>query len=396
MLAVPRSSALLLLAALLVPTLAAAGPPADALALLERWLDAQNRGDFAAYQQLYATSFEGIRRSGARVTKLDRAGWLKDRERMFQKKMTVTAADRNVEAYGSGHRVTFTQTWSSGSYKDTGTKELILLEEGGELRIFREELLESVKDLGIKGQALLVWDAGKPEATAEALDAAERVASLLATVVDFPSGFPTRLEGGVDGVAADEAVVALGVCTPREAAVVIDLFRRLGPRVSLRETTWRPRAKESSCPSFYKDSDSAGRGWSWPGTSASAGVAGGNLTVVALRREDAELGDFAREYQENLFVAVLAGKDGVVRKAAAFKGGSDFAQLEGIERLGASVIANERYVDAPCDGTDRHRYAVITHSLRFALKDGDIEKKVMTREVVERGRCGDDEMKFYR
>src|SRR5688500_2978846 len=113
-------------------------------------------------------------------------------------------------------------------------------------------MLESLKDLGIKGSALLVWDAGKASETADSLDAAERVAAVLATVVEFPSGFPTRLEGGVNGVAPDEAVVALGVCTPAEAAAMIDLFRQLGPRVSVRETTWKPRAaKGTSCPVFY-------------------------------------------------------------------------------------------------------------------------------------------------
>src|SRR5438105_2725239 len=55
----------------------------EALALVERWQAAQNKGDFAAYQALYATAFRGVRRSGARVSEFDRAGWLADRERMF-------------------------------------------------------------------------------------------------------------------------------------------------------------------------------------------------------------------------------------------------------------------------------------------------------------------------
>jgi hypothetical protein len=35
-----------------------------ARAVLERWLKAQNEGDFAAYEALYATRFTDIRRSG--------------------------------------------------------------------------------------------------------------------------------------------------------------------------------------------------------------------------------------------------------------------------------------------------------------------------------------------
>lgn len=372
------------IAILVAVSLAASSVRAGALdphALVDRWLDAQNRGDFEGYTRLYAAGFVGVRRSGARATRLDRAGWIKDRERMFRSKMTVIATDRKVEPLGEGFRVTLTQTWASGRYKDVGTKELVLVPEEGELRIEREEMLESRLDLGIKNGALVVWDAGSPAETAAALDAAERLAKVLSTVVDFPSGFPTRLEGGVDGVKQGEAVVALGVCSPAEANAVVELFRRLGPRTSVRETAWKPRTKEkeSSCPVF-----SAGDGWSWPGTWASAPAGGDTLTVVALRREDA---DRAREYRENLFVAVLVGKEGAVARVAAFKGEGDFADLEGLERSGAAVLAREKFVDAPCNGTDRHKYQVMTRTLRIEVKEGDIGKREIGRTVVARGRC---------
>jgi hypothetical protein len=262
--------------------------------------------------------------------------------------------------------VTFTQTWASGKYKDVGTKELIILDEDGELRIFREEMLESVKDLGVRGPVLLVWDAGTPAATAGSLDAAERAAAVLATVVEFPSGFPTRLEGGVNGVGADEAVVALGVCTPAQAAAVIDLFRQLGPRVSVRETTWKPRTKGTSCPVFW-------RGWTWPGTAASTTVGGDTLTVAALRRDD------PGRRGENFFVGALRGKDGVVRRIAAFKGGSDLADLEAIEKQGASVLAREKFDGQACEE--------VVQTLRLEVKDREIEKRVGEREVSQREPC---------
>jgi hypothetical protein len=200
----------------------------------------------------------------------------------------------------------------------------------------------------------------------------------------------------VDGIAPKEAVVVLGVCTPLEAATVIDLFKQLGSKVTVRETSWKPKGQGTSCPAFYRDPESAGRGWSWPGTVASAPQRGGDtLKVVALRREDAELGDFAREYQENLFLAVVADPGGAIRRSAAFKGTSDFAELRSIERRGAAVVASERFVDHPCDGTDKHRYKVIVQGLRFELKDGDIEKNLDDREVAERGRCSDAEKQLY-
>src|SRR5262245_24156399 len=74
-------------------------PPPEATAeqkaavdtFLAAWVKTQTDGDFAAYSALYADRFRGIRRSGPRTVKLDRAGWMKDRERMFKKKMLVKA-----------------------------------------------------------------------------------------------------------------------------------------------------------------------------------------------------------------------------------------------------------------------------------------------------------------
>src|SRR3954452_8030704 len=64
--------------------------------VLERWVQAQNRGDFAAYQALYAPGFSGVRRSGDKAVELDRAGWMRDRARMFKKKMRVRVDDLGV------------------------------------------------------------------------------------------------------------------------------------------------------------------------------------------------------------------------------------------------------------------------------------------------------------
>src|SRR5687768_16879105 len=54
----------------------------DVRKLLADWLAAQNGGDFAAYSKLYDARFQGVRRSGKKTVKLDRAGWIADRERM--------------------------------------------------------------------------------------------------------------------------------------------------------------------------------------------------------------------------------------------------------------------------------------------------------------------------
>ncbi len=114
-------------------------------ALLDAWLAAQNRGDFAAYEKLYAHKLTGVRRSGPRTVSLDRAGWMRDRQRMFQKPMKVTASEIRIVGTPASARVTFTQEWESGSYHDRGPKQLVVVREEGAARIAREEMLSSEK-----------------------------------------------------------------------------------------------------------------------------------------------------------------------------------------------------------------------------------------------------------
>jgi ketosteroid isomerase-like protein len=115
----------------------------EARTLVADWLAAQNRGDFATYEKLYARKLTGVRRSGPRTVQLDRAGWMRDRQRMFQKPMKVAAEDVRIAATPASARVTFTQDWQSGSYHDRGPKQLVIVREDGAPRIAREEMLAS-------------------------------------------------------------------------------------------------------------------------------------------------------------------------------------------------------------------------------------------------------------
>jgi hypothetical protein len=117
----------------------------EARTLVDAWLAAQNQGDFAAYEKLYAAKLTGVRRSGARTVSLDRAGWMKDRQRMFLKPMKVSASDVKVAGTPASARVTFVQEWESGSYHDRGPKQLVVVREAGAARIAREEMLASEK-----------------------------------------------------------------------------------------------------------------------------------------------------------------------------------------------------------------------------------------------------------
>ena len=108
-------------------------------AFLDRWLKAQNQGDFAAYSALYAPAFAGVRRSGTSVKTFDRDGWLADRKRMFGEKMIVRADNPVVKPDGDRIAIDFEQTWESGSYADKGPKRIVLA--GG--LVVSEEMLAS-------------------------------------------------------------------------------------------------------------------------------------------------------------------------------------------------------------------------------------------------------------
>jgi hypothetical protein len=123
-------------------------PESEVRSLVDAWLGAQNSGNFAAYQQIYATRFAGIKRAGQRVRSFDRVGWFKDRERMFQRPMQGNVMSVAIEAMvivGSQAtaRIQFVQSFERGTFKDRGRKEMVLVREGGVLRIAREEMLVS-------------------------------------------------------------------------------------------------------------------------------------------------------------------------------------------------------------------------------------------------------------
>jgi hypothetical protein len=122
---------------------------ADLLALLARWTEAQNHGDFAGYEKFYASKFLGIKRAGDKTTSYARESWLSDRKRMFAKPMKVEAIDPKVQAAAESAAITFTQRWSSGTFADVGPKQLLIVRDPEGLRIAHEEMLRS--DLQVRG-----------------------------------------------------------------------------------------------------------------------------------------------------------------------------------------------------------------------------------------------------
>jgi len=111
-------------------------------AFVAKWADHQNRGDYPGYEAVYSADFKGIKRAGKNEKSFDRAAWMKDRARMFKKRMRVEVADIEVKKRGPETQLTFTQTWESGSYKDRGLKRLTVTNAGG-FAIVGEEMLTS-------------------------------------------------------------------------------------------------------------------------------------------------------------------------------------------------------------------------------------------------------------
>lgn len=132
---------------------------AEIRAFIDRWLATQNDGRFQDYQSLYATRMTGIRRTGAITKYMNNAGWMVDRGKMFQKKMVVEITDLKVlSATSAFAMVEFVQTFSTGTFRDVGPKQIIVVRENGVLKVSREEMLSS--DVGSQHRSplkLLDW-----------------------------------------------------------------------------------------------------------------------------------------------------------------------------------------------------------------------------------------------
>ncbi|RII29599.1 MAG: hypothetical protein CXR30_12000 [Geobacter sp.] len=113
-------------------------------AFMGDWAEAQNTGSYFKYTSMYSKNFVGIRRSGSTSQEFDYDAWLKDRKRMFKKKMRVSSnGPFEIILSGATATVKFEQIWESGTYKDKGDKLISLALENGMLKITREEMLFS-------------------------------------------------------------------------------------------------------------------------------------------------------------------------------------------------------------------------------------------------------------
>jgi hypothetical protein len=120
--------------------------PREAIrATIDHWARAQRERDFTGYGGLYASDFQGIKRThrGA-VKRYDRDGWLQDRRSMFKPGLGVwTRQLRFLEHDAWRATVVFIQYWRSKKYADQGKKRIKLVKRGEAWRIINEEMITS-------------------------------------------------------------------------------------------------------------------------------------------------------------------------------------------------------------------------------------------------------------
>lgn len=136
-------------------------------ALLDAWVAAQNGGDFAGYERVYAAKFEGVKRAGPRTWRYDRAGWMADRQRMFKRPMQVSIDDLELRGDATAVTVGLVQRFQQGTFADRGPKRLVVVPGKAGLQIAREEMLSSEINGGSApaagGAAFLIIDIdGRP------------------------------------------------------------------------------------------------------------------------------------------------------------------------------------------------------------------------------------------
>lgn len=110
----------------------------DVQALLDGWIAAQNAGEFEAVGEFYAPQFLGIDRSIPDRFEFDRARWLTHR-RAAVEGATVEATEVEISMARDIAVVRFQQKVTSERFDDIDYRQLVLLWNGEELQIGREE-----------------------------------------------------------------------------------------------------------------------------------------------------------------------------------------------------------------------------------------------------------------
>ena len=139
----------------------------DAKALIDRWLSTQNDADFDSYASLFAGTMRGTKigifQGESTRHGFNRAGWLKDRKKLFADDYEVEIDALTFRVEGDVIVASFTQTWTSAGRSDVGQKEITIGRQKGKAKIFAEAMLSVRSEPGSNaGVQLVEYYLGKP------------------------------------------------------------------------------------------------------------------------------------------------------------------------------------------------------------------------------------------
>lgn len=97
--------------------------------MIENWRIAWQRGDWQSYSQFYDSSFSGRNYSRERGYRdMNRSEWIKDKTQKYSRSsiISIQLKDKNIKCNKNDATVTFTQSYQSARYVDSGIKTLHL------------------------------------------------------------------------------------------------------------------------------------------------------------------------------------------------------------------------------------------------------------------------------